>query len=123
VGAGSQTGAGSLITNVQDQNGNWVACGAGALDANGVMAGFGGLFAVSCLAKQPLPTASMVNINGLMGQFGAVVIDDFTGLETFIAGAGGVPVMLGAGAGGAGGPNFGGQAVEVGSPGYVLISW
>jgi len=123
VGAGSQTGAGSLITNVQDQNGNWVACGAGASDGAGFIGGIGGLFVISCLSQQPLPSASMVNINGLMGQSGAVVVDGFTGLPTFIPGAGGVPVMLGAGAGGAGGPNFGGRLVEVGSPGYVLISW
>ena len=122
VGAGGGTGTSSGVTTVQDQNGTVVACGGAGFSSASQIGGLGGSYLFSCLANQGPPTANMVNIGGQMGQFGQTTNNGPAGTY-LVGGAGGAPVMLGAGAGGQGGLTAGGAAGAYGSPGYLLISW
>jgi hypothetical protein len=125
LGTGGGSG-GSQTTTVKDQNGNVVACGAGGMQGLGTTGGLGGQFSISCLSLEGLLLVNSVIIDGQMGQFGQiypVVVNGIVGNTITVPGSGGAPVMLGAGAGGPGGPNSNGLQPPAPLPGYVLFSW
>lgn len=121
VGAGGGSGVSRSVTTVTDQNGSVVACGSGA---SGLL---GGIWAISCLPVQGIPTPGMLNIDGQLGsqdqpiQTIFILVEGSNGFNlepVNILGApgpSGPPVMFGAGGGGTGAAN--------GSPGIVVISW
>lgn len=105
---------------------SWLAArGGGMGHGQGQAPGPGGSLALSCTLGPP-PAANIVNIDGRAGQFGQMYQFPVPpgNLEIIIVpGAGGGPVMLGAGAGGPGGPNSNGVQLLAAGPGYVLFGW
>ena len=126
VGAGEGPGATSNVTTVTDQNGSVVACGSGAFGQQP------GLWGISCLPVQGIPTPHMLNIDGQLGgldQPMQTICIPVQGVNGYVCdnvnilgapGPGGPPVMFGAGGGGSGSVN---AAPVNASPGIVIISW